>query len=1542
MKKVLLLTLLFALFTTLGFSQADKFWSANTQSRSSITTDKAVARLAYPKEFKLFNLNIEPLRKELFTIVDNQSKHSTIISLPNADGNFEQFEVYEASNFEPALQAKFPEIRAYSGKGITDKYALLKLSISPQGISTMVFRADNPSEFIEAYSQDHTIYSVYKSQRDKGKLPWTCTTEDKQMDASISKELPTSNWTQSSTGELKTLRLAQSCNGEYANYFGATSSAQVALVLAGFNATLTRCNGCYEKDLALHLNLIANTTDVIYYNPATDPYTAWNVGNGLDDWNDQLMNTLHTIIGDANFDIGHMFGRSGGGGNAGCIGCVCTNVLSTGGGANNSYKGAGITSPADNIPQGDNFDIDYVVHEVGHQLGGNHTFSHGNEGTGVNKEVGSGITIMGYAGITNYDLAPHSIDIYHEASIQQIQNNLAGKTCPITTNITANNATPVVAPVSNYTIPISTPFALTGSATDANNDPLTYCWEQNDNSTTTGAGSNASPTKTTGPNWLSWSPTASPTRLLPKLSTILVGGFTTAQVGGDAGMLSEALSSVSRTLNFRLTVRDNSPYVPVSPGPAKVGQTAFTDMVVTVTNTSGPFQVTVPNTNVSWPAGSTQTITWDVNNTTAAPVSCANVKISLSTDGGQTFPTVLSASTANDGTESVTMPSISPVSTCRVKIEAVGNIFFDISNTNFNITAATNPTFNFTTPANGTVACGGASAAITLATTSVSGFVTPIVLTNSALPGATTIAYAPNPVTPGNSSVVTLSNMGALTPGTYPITITGTAGAEVKTVVLNYVVTAGTGPAITAQPAPQALCAGGNTSFSITSASATSFQWQFSTDGGANWNTVPAAAPYSGTTSNTLNITGVTGGMNGYQYRNVASVPCGSTTSNAATLTVNTAPAITNNPGNSTVCTGSGATFSVTATGAGLTYQWQLSTDGGGSYNNIANGSPYSGVLTNTLSVSPTTIGMNNYRYRVVVTGTCPSPATSTGGILTVIDPVTVATSPANATVCTPGNTSFTAAGTSTVTVNYQWQVSTDGGGSWNNVTNGGVYSGATAATLNLTGVPITMDGYRYRALLSNATCTSPATTTAAILTVQVAPTISTNPVDVTLCVPNAATFSVTAAGSNLTYQWQLSTDGGTTWGNLANASPYSGVLTATLTVNPTAVAMTGNRYRCVVSGSCPPAVTSSAAILTVIAPVSVTTQPVANGAVCNTYNRSFSVTASSTVTIIYQWQVSTDGGATWNNISNTAPYSGVTTNTMTITGATLAMNNYRYRVLLSNATCTSPTVSNAAVLTVNPLPNVAATANPPSVCTGTPSTLTATGADTYVWASGTTPATGAVVTVAPVVNPANPSVAATTTYTVTGTITATGCFNTGTVPVIAEPLPVVTLAPASPAALLPGQSVTLTATVVPAGGNFALKWFKDNVDINFSGTSRVITVNDLGSYKVTAANAVTGLCSTTSNIVTVTAAPSAKLFIYPSPTSGRFTVSYYNAGAATQQGITIYDSKGARVFNKVFAVTQPYQLHAVDLRAFGHGIYYVILRDASGKKIKTGQVAVE
>ncbi|MBI5857497.1 MAG: peptidase [Sphingobacteriales bacterium] len=1021
--KFILLVILMS--NSLLVSAQQDYWSFRAD-KSGIVTDKAVARISFPKEFRLVTLNIEPLRQELFTVTDNRIKHTTVITLPGADGNFEQFEVNEASNFEPALQARFPEIRAFSGRGITDKSATLKLSISPQGIQTMVFRTNGPNEYIEPYSRDHIVYAVFKSQRNRGELPWVCSTPDQQLASELNSRVNESNIIESNTGELKTMRLAQSCNGEYSNWFGAFNASQVALVLAAFNATLTRCNGCYEKDLAIHLNLVAETVNVIFYDPATDPYTT------LGNWNTQLQVTLNTMLtgpatplaaNNAAYDIGHMFGASGGGGNAGCIGCVCVDGVASGTG---STKGRGITSPADGIPQGDNFDIDYVAHEVGHQMGGNHTFTFSNEGTQAQKGVGADITIMGYAGITSYDPAPHSIDIFHEASIQQIQVNMATKTCPVTTNITADNATPVVNPQGPYTIPISTPFALTGSASDPNpGDVLTYCWEQNDvHGGQTGSNSVAYAAKPTGPNWLTFPATTSPTRLFPKLSTVLAGLLITPTLpGGDPICNIEALSSVTRTLNFRLTVRDNVPYS--STPPIKVGQTNFTNVVVNVTNAAGPFAVSIPNGGENYPSGSIQTVTWNVNGTNGAPINAANVQILLSTDGGNTFPTVLLASTPNDGSESVTFPAIL-TTTARIKIEAIGNIFFDISNANF--TLAVPPAgFNFNNPpavvANCPVPVTMTSSSLTA--TYFGGFTNNITLSASGIPPGTNVTFSTNPLTTGSgSTTVSLNNANILAPGSYTITVTGVAaGAPPKTQNIVF----------------------------------------------------------------TINP--------------------------VVTIVVNTPPA------DQTVCAGTNAPFAVSATGA-ITYQWQVSTNGGASYSDIA------GANASAYTASAVTLGMNGNLYRCIVSGFCTLPVTSNAGMLTVIAPVSVGSQPAGAEICSGSDISMSVSGTSTQPIVYQWQESINGGASWNNVTNGGVYSGATTTTLTITGATTLLSNNRYRCLLSNAACTTPSVSGSALLVVHQLPAVGLSAAPLASLLPGQITTltatPTASTGGALSYSWYL------------------------------------------------------------------------------------------------------------------------------------------------------------------------------------------------------------------------------------------------------------------------------------------------------------------------------------------------------------------------------------------------------------------------------------
>jgi subtilisin-like proprotein convertase family protein len=791
MKKLLLLSFSILFSNYVLNAQQNTVWKVASTSISSIIKDKAVARENFPKEFKLFELNTAAMRQTLFSSAANRlANQQTIISLPNANGTLEEFQVFEASNFEPELQAKFPEIRAYSGKGITDEYATLKLSISPQGIQTMVFRTDTANEFIEAYSEDHSIYAVFRSQREKGNLAWSCTTDEENLNRNVTKQ--TNNFAnRSSAGEVKTMRLAQSCNGEYANYFGANAGNQATtgpgLVLAAFNATLTRCNGVYEKDLGLHLNLIANTVNLIFYNPATDPYSL-----PLANWNAQLQNTISTTLtgvgstlaaNNAAYDIGHMFGATGGGGNAGCIGCVCVDDTSS---TTDKNKGAGITSPNNGIPQGDSFDIDYVVHEVGHQLGGTHTFSHNNEGSGTNKEVGSGITIMGYAGITNYDIAAHSIDTYHETSISQIQSNLATKTCPVTTSLAEINATPVVNSVQNYTIPKSTPFILTGSASDANaGDALTYSWEQDDDGVgQTGANSPARINKPSGPNFTSWLPTASPSRYFPKLSSILANSATTLQVGGDTGLFSEALSSVARTLKFRLTVRDNAPYSSVAP--ISIGQTAFTDMTVTVNATAGPFSIISPNTNVSLVPASNEVVTWNVAGTTANGVNCPYVDIYSSSNGGNDFPILLASKVPNDGSETISVPNTLG-NTNRIMVRGNNHIFLDVTNTNFTIA---NPTATFGIAFSGIAGgqnktiCQSATTSFDINYTTLLGFSNSTDLTIIGNPAGSIATLSQSAIAANGIVSLTITNTQLCTPGLYTLVVTGTSGAIVKTVNL--------------------------------------------------------------------------------------------------------------------------------------------------------------------------------------------------------------------------------------------------------------------------------------------------------------------------------------------------------------------------------------------------------------------------------------------------------------------------------------------------------------------------------------------------------------------------------------------------------------------------------------------------------------------------------------------------------------------------------------------------------------------------------------
>lgn len=662
MKKTLLS--LFALLCfTLIFGQKDNLWTpAKNLTNKEIKANKRA--ISTPT---LFNLDVDKLKQivsESPRKTTKLSKSAVTVSFPISESEFQNFSIYKTSNFSPELEAAHPEIATYYGESIDGKSAKIYFSLSPLGLSSMQLRLGKEAVFVEPYDNNNSTYVVYKkSEKGISKNKFECATSAK----SSTDGLKMGKILSADDGLLRTYRLALSCTGEYTQYFGGTK----ALALAAMNNTMTRVNGVFENDFAIRLVLIPEQENIIFTSASTDPYS--NANDGADGaWNTELMNVLHGTtygIGDSKFDIGHLFGASGGGGSAGCIGCVCNN--STTYDATEQwywYKGQGYTSPADDVPSGDSFDIDYVAHEIGHQFGGNHTFTDSEEYTIAQVEPGSGSTIMGYAGITTEDVQAHSDPYFHAVSIQQITEYVKSTSGSCSVNTPTGNNAPTANAGADFTIPKSTPFVLTGSASDSNGDALTYTWEQMDvqNSTT----SNPSATKTTGPAFRSYSPTTSPVRYFPKMNSVLNGATTTAGLELNV----EVLPSVSRTLKFRFTARDNK---------ANGAGNAYDDMMVTVSSTAGPLIITSQNAaGISYPQGSSQNVTWNVANTNTL---AANVDILLSTDSGNTWSTLITG-TPNDGSQSVTIPSVTS-NTCRFMVKASGNIFFNVNTANFSITA---------------------------------------------------------------------------------------------------------------------------------------------------------------------------------------------------------------------------------------------------------------------------------------------------------------------------------------------------------------------------------------------------------------------------------------------------------------------------------------------------------------------------------------------------------------------------------------------------------------------------------------------------------------------------------------------------------------------------------------------------------------------------------------------------------------------------------------------------------------------------------------
>jgi hypothetical protein len=602
--------------------------------------------------------------------IDRQPK--PILTVPMPDGTFARLAIEESPILSPEMQRLHPEIRTYRGEGVDDPTMTARLDTTPLGFHGMVM-SDRGTAYIDPSNTPNVYISYW--HRDLGAVNFRClyrNGQDGRPDLPprgpktpvTSAIVPFPNANPTGT-QLRTYRLAVSVTGEYGAYFGGVTQANAQIA-----TTMNRVTGLYERDLTIRFTIVATR---VYTDASTDPFTGQDAGV----LRGENQTELDTNVGSANYDIGHIMSQGGTGGIA-TLGVTCQ------GGS----KARGATSLA--VPAGDGFDVDFVAHEMGHQMGGDHTFD-GTSDSNCNDnrvassayEPGSGTTIMAYAGVCGAEnIQPHSDPVFHSRSYDQIRAlSLGSGACGTVTN--TGDTPPVPNAGADYTIPQSTPFTLTGSGTDANGDTLTYAWEQFDLGPGIGQ-----PTPTySGPLFRSYADSSSASRTIPPLAALFAGTATPWEV----------LAGANRDLNFRLTVRDQR------------GGSDYDSMVVHVSGAQ--FAITGPASPLQ--CASSPTLTWQVGGATDP-----NVQAAMSLNNGSTFPLSLFSSTANDGSESFTLPKQTFSNQAWIKLQPLGNIYFALKGP-LSIVDTLAPAI--TAPANVTAECTGASGTgVTLGTATAS------------------------------------------------------------------------------------------------------------------------------------------------------------------------------------------------------------------------------------------------------------------------------------------------------------------------------------------------------------------------------------------------------------------------------------------------------------------------------------------------------------------------------------------------------------------------------------------------------------------------------------------------------------------------------------------------------------------------------------------------------------------------------------------------------------------------------------------------------
>ena len=580
-----------------------------------------------------------------------------LLSLPNELGEMENFALSPVSVMRSDVAKKMPHILTYTGSSLDREGVRVRVTISQRGVSAWIQTPDEGHFFIQPETQKNRHLAYRRT--DKGqKNEFQCHTKAIAPERTSHSKKTMATAQKAQTGTLKTFRIAVAATGEYTAYWGDdddSNGTNQEDAYAAVVATLNRVNEVFETDLGVRLELVTGS-ELMQVNAATDSFT----GN----YNQEAQAFFSSQVGEANYDVGQLFGYGDADGDAGCIGCICKN----------NQKGQAYTiHPFVSLSGGtylnDYFDLDYVAHELGHQFGAYHTFSHVNEGVGANMEPGSGTTIMGYAGLVGADnVRNHGDPYFHYVSIESINTVVATASCAV--DIPLGNTAPVVSAGPNYVIPKGTAYVLEAEGSDANGDALSYCWEQLDVGRI--RSQDFGPQQKTGAMARSLPPTVTSKRFIPKWERVLSG--TLVETNPNTNSDWETVATTGRMLQWGITVRDRQP-VAMGQG----GLVDQDDMQIQVDDSSGPFRVVSQNDPTVWQSGNVEIVRWDVAGTAAAPVSTQSVTIQLSVDGSSDFTYTLLEETANDGEAVVVVPDGINTTDARIKVAPLGNIYFAIN-----------------------------------------------------------------------------------------------------------------------------------------------------------------------------------------------------------------------------------------------------------------------------------------------------------------------------------------------------------------------------------------------------------------------------------------------------------------------------------------------------------------------------------------------------------------------------------------------------------------------------------------------------------------------------------------------------------------------------------------------------------------------------------------------------------------------------------------------------------------------------------------------